>query len=71
MNIINCHMCASHHSGTWRTPLFEMSTKQQNYKARLKLRVAEFAEKHWDRAAGREFSVSKKVTKSELNHWQA
>ena len=46
MNTINCHVSTSHDCGTRRTTPFEMSAKQQSYKARFKRKVAEFAEKY-------------------------
>ena len=43
--------------------LFEMSAKRRSYETTFKLKVAEFAEKHGNRPAGREFSVSEKIVR--------
>ena len=40
-----------------------MSAKRKSYEASFKLKVAEFAQEHGNRAAGREFSVSEKIVR--------
>lgn len=61
MNIINCHVCTLDNHGTGKKTSFQMSGKWQSYEASFKLKVAEFAEKHGNKAAGREFLVSEKI----------